>query len=255
MLLTDGSPNTTEDLRAYESAVLSVAHAEMIDVGVKLNLASEEIAQDVLEFLLNRTSGTDPRGAARRSTGVADVVVTRQMKRWHVLHTLALFYRDAFHNQLNDRYKAKWEEYRALARQARERTYLSGVGLVREPLPAPGVPRFAYVAGPFEARTYFGQVAWVSGLGAESAPSAMSSFEAPEGSVPVVEATNPPGNAVGFHVYLGLTPQTLARQTGTAVAAGDAFVLPASGLVAGAVPGEGQSPDMYVTGEPVLRRG
>lgn len=255
MLLTDGSPNTAEDLRAYESAVLSVAHAEMIDVGVKLGLASEEIAQDVLDFLLNRASGTDPRGAARRTTGVGDVVVTRQMKRWHALLTLAVFYRDAFHNQLNDRYKAKWAEYRSLARQARERTYSFGVGLVSEPLAAPEAPRFGFVAGPFEARTYFGQVSWVSASGAESAPSAMSSFEAPALSVPVVEAVNPPGNAVGFHVYLGLTPQTVARQTTTAVAVHDVFTLPATGLAAGAAPGEGQSPEVYVTGEPVLRRG
>lgn len=255
MLLTDGIPNTIEDLRAYESAVLNVAHVEMIDAGVKLSLALEEIAQDVLEFLLNRASGMDPQGAARRSTGVADVVVTRQMKRWHVLHTLALLYRDAFHNQLNDRYKAKWAAYRDLAREARARTYLFGVGLVRDPLPAPAAPRFTYLAGPFEARTYFGQVTWVNASGAESAPSPMLSFEAPAGSLPVVEAVSPPKNATGFHVYLGLTPQTVARQTESAVAAGATFTLPTGGLVAGAAPGEGQSPDLYVTGALMLKRG
>jgi hypothetical protein len=41
MLLTDGNPNTAEDLRAYESAILGVANTESIDLGVKLELATE----------------------------------------------------------------------------------------------------------------------------------------------------------------------------------------------------------------------
>ena len=64
MLLTDGSPNTTEDLRVYESAILEVAHTEMIDLGVKLDLATEEIAEDVLDFLLDH-AGADPQAAGR----------------------------------------------------------------------------------------------------------------------------------------------------------------------------------------------
>ncbi len=50
----------------------------------------------------------------RRAIGVSDVVVTRQMKRWHALHTLEIVYRDAFNNQLNDRYQAKFVEYQEL---------------------------------------------------------------------------------------------------------------------------------------------
>ena len=72
MLLTDGSPNTIDELRVYESAVAEVAHTEMIDLAVKLDLATEEVAQDVLDFLLDRT-GSDPRGSARRGAGVSDV--------------------------------------------------------------------------------------------------------------------------------------------------------------------------------------
>ncbi|MFM2124054.1 MAG: hypothetical protein RL328_505, partial [Acidobacteriota bacterium] len=70
MLLTDGNPNKTEDLRAYESAILNVANGEAIDLDVKLALATEEITQDVLDFLVNRYE-------SRRSRGVSDVVVTR----------------------------------------------------------------------------------------------------------------------------------------------------------------------------------
>jgi len=255
MLLTDGNPNTTEDLRAYESAVLSVAHTEMIDLGVKLGLATEEIAQDVLNFLLNRAMGSDPRTGTRRLAGVSDVVVTRQMKRWHALHTLAIFYRDAFNNQLNDRYQAKFTEYRRLAGHAREQTFLFGVGLVRDPLVVAEAAVFSSSNGPFEARTYFGQVAWTNASGAEGGPSEVTSFDAPTASVPVVAGANPPANATGFHVYLGLTPDAVTRQTATPVAVGGSFTLSTGGLVEGAALGEGQVPDVYLTGGPVLRRG
>ena len=78
MLLTDGS-RTDRDLRVYESAILEVTHTEMIDLAVKLDLATEEIAEDVLDFLLDHP-GADPR-AAQGAGGTADVVITRQMKR------------------------------------------------------------------------------------------------------------------------------------------------------------------------------
>jgi len=255
MLLTDGNPNSTEDLRVYESAVLSVAHTETIDLQVKLGLATEEVAQDVLNFLLNRASGTDPRADARRAIGVSDVVVTRQMKRWHALHALAVFYRDAFHNQFNDRYKAKFAEYWRLATQAREQVYSFGVGVVSEPLPMAETPVFGYVVGPIEAQTYFGQVAWTNAVGAAGAPSAMTSFDAPAGSVPRVAAVKAPAGATGFHVYLGLTPEGVTRQTADPVAVDVTFTLSASGLVQGAAAGDGQAADVYLTGGPTLRRG
>ena len=42
----------------YESAILGLANVETIDLGVKLDLATEEIAEDVLDFLLDH-AGTN----------------------------------------------------------------------------------------------------------------------------------------------------------------------------------------------------
>lgn len=117
MLLTDGCPNTTEDLRLYESAILDVSSGEMINLDAKLKLATEEISEIVLNILLDHSNVAVGGDVLRRSLGVSDVVVTRQLKRWHALHTLAIFYRDAFNNQLNDRYEVKWTEYQQLARE------------------------------------------------------------------------------------------------------------------------------------------
>src|SRR6476469_1239305 len=106
-LLTDGNPNDTEGLRVFESAILDVAHVEAIDLNTKLCLATEEISEDVLDMLLGHAPVWFSAGNQRRLLGVSDVVVSPQMKRWQALHTLAVVYRDAYNNQLNDRYLGK----------------------------------------------------------------------------------------------------------------------------------------------------
>jgi hypothetical protein len=264
MLLTDGSPNDTEDLRVYESAILGVANVEMIDLGVKLGLATEEIAEDVLDFLLDH-SGADPQvfsrwqlgtpATWRRRMGVSDVVVTRQMKRWHAVHTLEIVYRDAFNNQLNDRYQAKFLEYQELARSAREHSFHFGIGLALVPVPRAQPPVFSAVSGLIPSTTYYARVAWVGAGGQEGAPSEITSYDAPAGSLPVVQMTNPVAAATGFNVYLGLTPDALALQNVTVVPVGQNFTMAGTGLAGGQAPGNGQTADIYVSGGWMLRRG
>src|SRR5579875_3444088 len=242
-LLTDGSPNTPADLTVYESAILNVAAAEAIDLGVKLALATEEISEDVLEILLDHTRSYDPQSTVRRQIGVSDVVVTPQMKRWHALHTLEIVYRDAFNNQLNDRYLPKWQEYRRLSANARSHTAMFGIGLVNTPIPEAATPIY-YVA-----------ITWVAANGEEGAPSPVTAYETGAGMTLVAAGVNPPAVATGFNVYAGLSATSLALQNASPVPAGQSFVMPATGLSAGRAPGDGQTPDVYVTGGPTLRRG
>ncbi len=117
MLLTDGIPNDDASLQAYESAILQVSATEMIPLSAKLSLALTEISQDVLDTLLDRGMPSDPHATTRQTIGVSDVVVTPQMTVWHAVHTLEVFYRDAFNNQLNNRYQAKVNEYHAALRR------------------------------------------------------------------------------------------------------------------------------------------
>lgn len=254
MLLTDGSPNTIDDLRVYESAVADVAHTEMIDLKVKLGLAMEEVTQDVLDFLLDR-AGADPQAAVRRAIGVSDVAVTRQMKRWLAVHALEIFYRDTFFNQLNDRYRAKFEEYRRLSQNAREHTFHFGVGLVLNPIPQAQPPVFSAVAGSIAQTTYYAQASWTGAGGQEGAPSEETTYDAPAGALPVVEMIDPPAAASGFNVYLGLTSGVLALQNTTPIPVGQSFTLPGTGLVSGRPPGEGQAGDIFISGASMLRRG
>lgn len=259
MLLTDGNPNTTDDLRVYESAILDVASAEQIDLNAKLGLATEELSQDVVDILLDHTRALDPQFGVlqwntRRKLGVSDVVVTRQMKRWHAAHTLESFYRDAFNNQLNDRYLAKFNEYREVAQNAKTHTVRYGIGLVVTPLPEAPMPVISSASGQAPETIYYIQVSWVSAAGQEGMPSLPTTLDSAAGSVPVVSVTNPPAGATGFNVYMGLST-AVTLQNSTPVPVAQNFILPSTGLVQGRAPGNGQSPDVYVTGGPLLRRG
>lgn len=256
MLLTDGCPNTTEDLQVYESSILDVSNEESINLDAKLGLATEEISATVLNILLDHTSIVTGGDMLRRSLGVSDVVVTRQLKRWHALHTLAIFYRDAYNNQLNDRYLAKWNEYTLLARGAQDLTTQYGIGLVMTPIPQAGTPLLNAVPGLLAATVYYVQITWVSATGAEGNPSKATAYEAPLASlVTVTNSPNPPAVATGFNVYMGLTDCTTTLQNSAPIAIGQTFTEASTGLVAGVSVGTGQSPDYYITGGSVLRRG
>jgi hypothetical protein len=256
MLLTDGSPNTTLDLRVYESAILDVSSEEMINLETKLRLATEEISQIVLNILLDNTTVAMGSDMTRRALGVSDVVVTRQLKRWHALYTLAIFYRDAYNNQLNDRYLGKWNEYLVLARSARDTTLQYGIGTVMTPVPQPGTPVLGAAPGLLPATIYYVQITWVSATGAEGNPSIATAFEAPIATVlTVTNGTDVPAVAAGFNVYAGLTDCTPTLQNSAPIAIGQTFTEASTGLVAGVPVGMGQSPDMYTTGGSILRRG
>src|SRR5260370_23923411 len=122
---TDGPIHTSGELQNYDTAILNVASTEGIDVTSKGILAQEEIATELLLFL-NRNSNFDPQYLVRRRIGVGDVVLTPPLRRWHAYETLALVYRDAYNNQLNDRYQGKWKEYAEFASNAAETLFEAG---------------------------------------------------------------------------------------------------------------------------------
>jgi hypothetical protein len=254
-LLSDGNPNDTLALQVYESAILDVAHVEKIDLGIKLTLATQEVAEDVLDILLDHARAYDPESTVRRTIGVSDVVVSPQMRRWHALHTLEIFYRDAFNDQLNDRYQAKFLEYRELCKDAQAHTVRFGIGLALNPIPEAQQPVLSAVGGNGASGTFYAQVSWVSAAGQEGAPSVATALGTAALQNLVVQPVCPPTVATGFNVYIGVTENALARQNASPVAVGSTFTMPDGGLIAGASPGMGQAADVFVVGGPMLRRG
>ena len=90
-------------------------------------LAQNEIANELLLFLLRRLPVRDFQWNQRRVRGTSDVVVTAPLKLWHVQKTIAMVYRDAYNNQLNDRYLNKWNEYGIWPRRVRRRSFRSAL--------------------------------------------------------------------------------------------------------------------------------
>jgi hypothetical protein len=171
------------------------------------------------------------------------------------LHTLAIVYRDAFNNQLNDRYQVKWQEYQELARNARQRTIKFGIGLALNPIPQAATPILGTAAGAGTGGTFYIQVSWVTATGQEGTPSQVTALGVMAGSDLTVQTVNAPAVATSYNVYAGSSVSMLALQNPTPIGVGESFAMPDGGLIAGTAPGTGQAPDVYIAGGPMLRRG
>src|SRR5579864_3512553 len=115
-LFTDGNISQPDDLAAIDSGVLSVANSEAIDLSRKIALAQDNLAID-LALLLPQEESLD------------NIVVTTALRLWHSYHTLELVYRDAYNNQLNDRYAGRRDQFAALAKASLDKLIQLGLGM------------------------------------------------------------------------------------------------------------------------------
>ena len=250
-LFNDGPISSLEDLRVYETSLLDTASIEGVSLSNKLELAQQELASEVLRFLIQQLEPTESVTPGK----LAQVVATEPLRRWHALRTLTAFFRDVHHNQLNDRYRAKWVAYEAEAKSAARLLWEVGVGLVRNPLGRPTPPDLTTQVSDDEFPQLLFRTSWVTASGEESASSEPLLFVGGMGAQPRLTVHNPPARVTGWHVYAGPTPSELMRQTSTAILPGDAWVMPANILVTGPEPSFGQVPDLYVRLQRLLLRG
>jgi hypothetical protein len=255
-LFTDGPINEAIDLQNYENAILTVANTEQIDLAGKSALAQGEIASELILFLVRRFRRRDPIWAVNvaPTMGVGDVVVTDPLRRWHAYKTLALVYRDAYNNQLNDRYKGKWNEYEKLAKDGQDSYLQIGVGLVSGPISKAMLPVLTTVPGSGPAATYYVAVAWVNQTGQFGSASEVAQLTTSTGQQLVVSAVSPPANATGWNAYVGEAPGATSLQNSDPIAIGSTWTL-AAAIQAGAPPGRGQQPTWFLADHRVIERG
>jgi hypothetical protein len=185
---------------------------------------------------------------------LADVVVTDALQQWHILTTLAFVYRDAYYNQLNDRYQGKWNEYEQLAK-ASSRTYFQlGVGVVADPIPMAPAPALSSVPGSGLAETFYAVATWVTAAGQEGAPSGYAELSTAAGTDLVVTLTGPPPNAVGWNVYVALAPSAPTRQNDAPLALGSSWTSTGA-LSSGAALPAGQQPAWFIVDHHFIERG
>ncbi len=253
-LLTDGLMNASGALQKYESAILTVAATESIDVTAKAWLAQEEMTT-ALHLFLDRSLVTNTQFLMRRRVRVEEIVVTSPLRRWHAYRTLAMIYRDAYNNQLNDRYQGKWQEYEQLAIEAEQTFYRAGAGIVAHPVPRASPPSLTTIALGVSGTSYYVRISWISGFNQEGCASEVQQATTSDGSATVVASGRAPEDIETWNVYAGSSPENVQLQNVTPIAIGGTWILPPTGLISGRTPGDGQSPEWWIVDRHVLPRG
>ena len=246
-LITDGQINTPADLRWYENSILDTASSEGIELNTKLLLAERELEVEVGRWL--------ERECFDSGIGLGNVVVTEPLRQWHALHALALVFRDAYHQQLNDRFRGKWAEYARLSAGASVALFERGLGIVTRPISRADRPTVNVAPGALPAACYYVRVAWTNQFGEVGAPSETVTLEVPDGSVIEVRPTGQPDGASGWNVYVALTEDGPTQQNPSPIEPDAAWVLASSGLTAGKAPAQGQAPEYFMKTRRVLPRG
>ena len=199
-LFTDAAIVTLNDLLSIEGSLMQVASSHGINVDNKILLATNTISDRLMLWLLN-AGASDPQWRTRRTLGLSTVVVTPSLQRWLSFESLARLFSEAYNLQLNTRFQGKWKEYEQEAKNAAEVFFLSGVGIVTEALPKPGLPLLSIQSGNAPAQAIFVQTTWVDKTGNEGALSVTNGSVLPDGSsiaVGMAEgAVNTPAAAVG----------------------------------------------------------
>lgn len=262
-LFTDAPISTLDQLAAQDTAVLDVTSTEGIDAAAKISLAQDELGIElVAAFSRSPLSMSTPStwwpGMAQVGSAtlrLSNIVVSPPLRLWHTFRTLELIYRDAYNNQLNDRYLGKWNAYRDLAKWASGVLFQTGVGVVSDPVGIAQSPQLGVLNGSLPAATYFVQVAWMNARGEEGMASNVTSASAPDQNSVRLKPVNPPGNVQSWNAYVGTSIDSIMLQNATPLNLDQLWVIAPSGLSSGKSPGVGQEPNYYRQLPRYLQRG
>jgi len=242
-LFTDGTIAAPEDLAAHDSSILDVASTEGIDLTNKLSLAQDDLALDLTSLIAAGDS-------------LANIVVTSALRLWHAFHSLELVYRDAYANQLNDRYAARRDQFALLAIAAADKLIQLGLGMAANPVPKAGPAQLTFVPGQLPGATYYVCTSWLSADHTEGAAGDYSAITVPDNNILCVQpAANPPANAAAWNVFAGLTPDTISRQNSSPLPLGPSWLQLVAVSTGGVPPGTGQVADFIRGVARVLQRG
>lgn len=249
-LFTDTAVITMTDLLSFEGSLAQVVSSHNINVDTKIGLAMGTISDKLMLWLLN-AGALDPQWLNRRRLGLSTVVVTPALQRWICLESLSRIFAEAYNSQLNTRYQEKWTEYQQEAATAANLVWITGVGIVADPLPRPAMPLISVQSGNLPAQGIFVQTCWVDSAGIESSLSLENAVVLTASSgiaVAMAEgALGAPTSAVGWNVYGGGQSNAVTKQNLQALAIGSTWQLPASGLQIGLTASGGQAATWYVS--------
>ena len=237
-LWVDKNAPRIEDLERMDQNVRQVATAEQIEVGGLIAEAQEEISSELKLYLERATGVPEP--------SLDDVAVTDRLRRWACLVALSFLYRNAYFNQMTERYAARWKEYVAQAERAKRENFEAGVGRVSKPVRRPAAPVVVAVSsGSMSTGAYFLCVSAANGDGDESEASDVATLAtSATGGMQIQFGTG--SNVAGWNVYAGGTADAMVLQTLQPVAPGAVWSTQTNIRTDGRSPGSGQTSD-FVT--------
>jgi hypothetical protein len=250
MLFTDGNPADSQVLQGYEAAILDVASTQGIDLAVKLELAGEQLGDEIESRIRLRGNGW-PGSAPTLDC----VVVTSGLRRWHAMQSLELIYRDAYYQDLNDRYKAKWQMYKTLRTEARDMCFAAGIGFVGSPVSKGPKLGSSMSMGTGPNGFLFARATWVNESGIEGAGGPLLSIEVPTGSVATVSIVEKPEAGFRWNIYAGRSEDDLHLQNRTALDPSTLWVADGPLGENGPVVSSGQPADYWVVENRRIPRG
>ncbi len=250
-LFSDSTLSSLQDLQAYESSILEIASVEKVNLEVKLRLAHQEIKNLIQQFLVDQTANLNEKPAIQ----IEQIAVTDALKEWHVLHALNLTLRDCYHNQLNDRYEKKWQEYQKKSEQSAIRFFDTGAGIVWNPVPRAEKPVLERASGTLEVGSYEVYIAWLNQNLIEGEPSPPLIFETNDGSVPVLRVENIPSTAHFWNVYMCEIGKVPTRQNVVEIPVHSSWTMTGNELLTGKQVESGQAPDYFLRIMHQIKRG
>lgn len=254
-LFIDGPSSSIQNLTDQDSGLLEVCRTEQINATTKLSLAHDEMSADLDSLFAGQRSIYGPVYGQPR-LNKSHVAVTPPLVLWHTFQTLSLIYRDAYFNQLNDRYQAKWEQFQKLSNNAYKKFREIGAGLVLNPLPRPESPLLSTVPATETGGTFYFAITYLNSTGEESASSFAESFAVPDGAAVDIQLVPPPVNVSGWNVYVGTAPDSLYLQNEDALTPdSDSLFYPSTLVTAGDTPGAGQKPNYFRSLPRLIQRG
>jgi hypothetical protein len=257
-LFTDPAIITVNDLTLFEGSLTQVAASHGINLDNKIALAISTVSDKVM-FWLSSSGAADPQALTRRKIGVSTIVVTPVLKRWLCFEALSRVFAEAYNLQLNTKYQGKWKEYQRESVLAANLCYVSGIGIVGEPLRQPASPLVSVQVGNLAAQSVVVATTWVDDAGSESELSSDNAVVLGDNSsisVAMAEGfLNAPASAAGWNIYAGTQAGSLRRQNQTALPIGSTWDMPATGMQIGAQYSGAQEPTAFITFSQQIRRG
>lgn len=197
-LLTEQPVSCLPDWLAYDSKLAILSAQESASIEKKAELAQQEIQTEVLAFLLRNAGSSE---AYSRSL-VDQVFVSEPLKRWHVSLTLSLYYADMASLQASQLHKEQSHYYLGRCEEARDQTFVTGLGIVQNPVPRGKAPEVAISGQEDEQRLVRGRVRFVGATGVEGTPSEEFVVRMPVVGTASLEILDWPDGAEGWRLYL-----------------------------------------------------